>query len=110
MADEKKKNRSVEPTVMEWSRYLVLDRCLRDQHRYYHMEDLVKAVNRMLERYDFYPVSDHTIKSDLKFMQSGEGFGAVLAKRYDGHLMRNRCGCFRWTLRWIFITSRWCVR
>ena len=85
MADEKKKNRSVEPTVMEWSRYLVLDRCLRDQHRYYHMEDLVKAVNRMLERYDFYPVSDRTIKSDLKFMQSGEGFGAVLAKRYDGH-------------------------
>ena len=85
MADEKKKNRSVEPTVMEWSRYLVLDKCLRDQHRYYHMEDLVKAVNRMLERYDFYPVSDRTIKSDLKFMQSGEGFGAVLAKRYDGH-------------------------
>lgn len=40
MADEKKKNRSVEPTVMEWSRYLVLDKCLRDQHRYYHMEDL----------------------------------------------------------------------
>ena len=39
MAEEKKKNRSVEPTVMEWSRYLVLDRCLRDQHRYYHMED-----------------------------------------------------------------------
>ena len=85
MADEKKKNRSVEPTVMEWSRYLVLDKCLRDQHRYYHMEDLVRAVNRMLERYDFYPVSDRTIKSDLKFMQSGEGFGAVLAKRYDGH-------------------------
>lgn len=49
--------------------------------RYYHKEDLVKAVNRMLERYDFYPVSDRTIKSDLKFMQSGEGFGAVLAKR-----------------------------
>jgi predicted DNA-binding transcriptional regulator YafY len=85
MAGEKKKNRSVEPTVMEWSRYLVLDRCLRDKHRYYHMEDLVKAVNRMLERYDFYPVSDRTIKNDLKFMQSGEGFGAVLAKRYDGH-------------------------
>lgn len=83
--DKKRKNRSVEPTVLEWSRYLVLDKCLRDQHRYYHMEDLVTAVNKMLVRYDFTPVSDRTISSDLKFMQSGEGFNAVLAKRYDGH-------------------------
>lgn len=85
MADEKKKNRSVEPTVMEWSRYLVLDRCLRDQHRYCHMEDLVTAVNKMLKRYDFYEVSKRTVQQDLKFMQSGEGFGVVLAKRMDGH-------------------------
>ena len=84
-AEKKKKNRSVEPTVLEWSRYLVLDKCLRDQHRYYHMEDLVTAVNKMLVRYDFTPVSERTISSDLKFMQSGEGFNAVLAKRYDGH-------------------------
>lgn len=83
--DKKRKNRSVEPTVLEWSRYLVLDKCLRDQHRYYHMDDLVTAVNKMLERYDFTPVSDRTISNDLKFMQSGEGFNAVLAKRYDGH-------------------------
>ena len=48
MADEKRKHRTVQPTALEWSRYLVLDKCLRDQHRYYHMEDLVKAVNRML--------------------------------------------------------------
>ena len=69
---------------MEWSRYLVLDRCLRDQHRYYHLEDLVDAVNRMLERYDFYPVCQRTVQQDLKFMQSEEGFGVKLAKRYDG--------------------------
>ena len=85
MADEKKKNRSVEPTVMEWSRYLVLDKCLRNRNRYYHLEDLVDAVNSMLERYDFCPVSQRTVQQDLKFMQSSEGFGAVLAKRYDGH-------------------------
>lgn len=85
MAQEKKKSRSVEPTVMEWSRYLVLDRCLRDRNRYYHIEDLVDKVNEMLERYDFYPVSQRTVQQDLKFMQSGEGFGAELAKRYDGH-------------------------
>ena len=84
MAD-KRKNRAVEPTTLEWSRYLVLDQCLRDRHNYYHMENLVEAVNRVLERYDFYPVTDRTISKDLKFMQSGEGFGAELAKRYDGH-------------------------
>lgn len=82
---EKKKNREVQPTVLEWSRYLVLDQCLRDRRRYYHMENLVAAVNRMLERYDFDTVSDRTVKKDLKFMQSGEGFGAELAHRYDGH-------------------------
>ena len=49
---KKKKSREVQPTVLEWSRYLVLDKCLRDQHRNYYKEDLVKAVNRMLERYD----------------------------------------------------------
>ena len=85
MADEKRKHREVGPTVMEWSRYLVLDKCLRDQHRYYHLEDLVTAVNKMLKRYDFYEVSQRTVQQDLKFMQSGEGFGVELAKRYDGH-------------------------
>ena len=83
MADEKRKHREVGPTVMEWSRYLVLDKCLRDQHRYYHLEDLVTAVNKMLKRYDFYEVSQRTVQQDLKFMQSGEGFGVELAKRYD---------------------------
>ena len=82
---KKKKSREVQPTVLEWSRYLVLDKCLRDQHRNYYKEDLVKAVNRMLERYDYTPVSQRTVEEDLKFMQSGDGFGAVLAKRYDGH-------------------------
>lgn len=83
--ETKKKNRAVEPTVLEWSRYLVLDRCLRDQHNFYYKADLLNAVNRMLERYDFTPVSMRTLEDDLKFMQSGEGFGAVLAKRQDGH-------------------------
>lgn len=55
MADEKKKSREVQPTVLEWSRYLVLDKCLRDQHRNYYKEDLVKAVNRMLERIHLCP-------------------------------------------------------
>ena len=85
MPDEKRKHRAVQPTALEWSRYLVLDRCLRNRNRYYHLEDLVDAVNRMLERYDFYPVSQRTVQQDLKFMQSEEGFGVKLAKRYDGH-------------------------
>ena len=85
MQGDKRKNRAVQPTVLEWSRYLVLDQCLRDRNRYYYLEDLVEAVNKMLRRYDFYEVSQRTVQEDLKFMQSGEGFGAVLAKRYDGH-------------------------
>ena len=31
---------------------------------------------------------------------------AYLSSSMNGHLTRNRCGCFRWTLRWISITSR----
>ena len=85
MQGDRRKNRAVQPTVLEWSRYLVLDQCLRDRNRYYYLEDLVEAVNKMLRRYDFYEVSQRTVQEDLKFMQSGEGFGAVLAKRYDGH-------------------------
>ncbi len=85
MAEEKRKSREKSPTALECSRYLVLDKCLRDRVHYYHLEDLVNAVNKMLDRYDFYPVSQRTVQQDLKFMQSGEGFGAVLAKRYDGH-------------------------
>ena len=68
MAEKKRKSRECTPTTLEWGRYLVLDKCLRDQHRYYHMEDLVTTVNRMLERYDFYPVSQRTVQQDLKFM------------------------------------------
>lgn len=48
--EKKHRSRTASPTVIEWSRYLMLDRCLRDRVRYYHLEDLVEAVNRMLER------------------------------------------------------------
>ena len=71
--------------VMEWSRYLVLDRCLCDRMRDYHREDIVEAVNRILKRYDFYPLSQRTVLEDLKFMQSDEDFRVKLAKRYDDH-------------------------
>lgn len=52
MTETEKKNRSraASQTGIEWSRYMVLDRCLRDRVRYYHLEDLVEEVNRMLER------------------------------------------------------------
>ncbi len=66
--EKKHRNRAAPPTVMEWSRYLVLDRCLCDRIRYYHFEDLVESVKRMLERYDFYPVGERTMQEYLKFM------------------------------------------
>ncbi|MBQ6202930.1 MAG: hypothetical protein IJK46_02415 [Prevotella sp.] len=54
--------------------------------RYYHFEDLVEAVSRMLERYEFYPVRQRTMQENLKFMQSGEGYRAKLVKRYGSHM------------------------
>lgn len=42
--------------------------------RYSHFEDLVEAVSKMLERYEFYPVRQRTMQENLKFMQSGEGY------------------------------------
>jgi len=33
--------------------------------RYYHFEDMMETVSRMLERYDLYPVSQRTMQEDL---------------------------------------------
>ena len=80
-----KKSRMFQPTVMEWSRYLELDRCLRDQHRFYLKKDLLNAVNRMLEQHSLVPVSMRTLDSDLNYMKSAEGFNAQIVERYNGH-------------------------
>ena len=46
MTETKKKHRSRAASlmVMEWSRYLVLDRCLCDRMQYYHLEDLMNEL------------------------------------------------------------------
>ena len=41
--EKKHRSRAASPTVMELTRHLVLDCCLRDRMRYYHQEDLVEA-------------------------------------------------------------------
>lgn len=48
--EKKHRSRTALPTVIERSQYLMLDCCLRDRVRYYHLEDLVEEVNRMLVR------------------------------------------------------------
>lgn len=80
-----KKSRMFQPTVLEWSRYLVLDECLRDQNTFYKKEDLLNAVNRKLERHSLVPVSMRTLDSDLNYMKSEEGFNAQIVERYNGH-------------------------
>lgn len=84
MEEKKKKNREVQPTVLEWSRYLVLDKCLRNQKRVYYKQDLLDTVNRKMEDYGFMPVSMRTLEDDLNFMQSDAGFRAKLADRRIG--------------------------
>lgn len=48
--EKKHRSRTALPTVIERSQYLMQDCCLRDRVRYYHLEDLVEEVNRMLVR------------------------------------------------------------
>lgn len=73
-----------------------MDYCLHDRMRYYHFEDLVEVVSRMLERYEFYPLSQRTMQENLKFMQSGEVFRAKLTKRYGGHTK-----IYTYEVRWL---------
>ncbi len=82
--DKKRKNRECQPTVLEWSRYLVLDKCLRNQKRVYYKKDLLDTVNRKMEDYGFTPVSMRTLEDDLNFMQSEAGFRAELADKRIG--------------------------
>lgn len=65
-------------------RYVILDECLKDRRHHYYMKDLVDKVNRKLELHDNIPVSERTIRGDLRFMQSREGWEIELEHRFDG--------------------------
>ena len=66
-------------------RYMELDRCFRDTRKQYHMEDLVEAVNKVLENYNGTCVSERQIREDIRFMQRDAGWGIKLRNWMDGH-------------------------
>ncbi len=78
MAEEQKKFREVGKTLDAWSRFLILDECLRDRVNYYLLDELVDKVNDKLEEYGYDPVSKRTVQEDLKFMRSERGWSIEL--------------------------------
>ena len=68
-------------TKNPYIRYKLLDKCFRDRHRKYFIEDLRTAV----EDYMGYPVSERQIRDDITFMQCTDGWEIPLEKLHDGH-------------------------
>ena len=66
-------------------RFMELDRCFRDTRKQYHMDDLVEAVNKVLENYNGTCVSERQIREDIRFMQRDAGWGIKLRNWMDGH-------------------------
>lgn len=58
-------------------RYQALDACFSDHSRYYFIEDLVSAVNRLLESNAQAPVSRRTIFNDIRDMESNHDWGVL---------------------------------
>lgn len=58
-------------------RYQALDRCFSDRTRYYYIEDLVNAVNKMLEHNGQKPVSRRTIFYDIRDMESNHDWNVM---------------------------------
>lgn len=66
-------------------RYMELDRCFRDTRKIYHIDDLVEAVNKVLENYNGTSVSERQIREDIRFMQREAGWAILLRNWMDGH-------------------------
>ncbi len=60
-------------------RYKILDKCFRDTTNEYTFSELLDTVNEMLQKTDIpHKVSERQLYSDIAFMKSEEGFGAVI--------------------------------
>lgn len=65
-------------------RYKVLDRCLSDRYRHYHMKELLDECNKALQREELLPVSRRQVYDDLAFMKSERGWNAPIVSIQDG--------------------------
>jgi len=69
-------------------RYLALDRCFRNQYRYFFIEDLVEACNEALLELDFNSkgIQKRQIYNDINFMKSSAGYDAPIESYWEnGH-------------------------
>lgn len=73
-------------------RYKVLDKCFRNTGKKYYIEDLIEECSSVLEEID--PTSDgislRTIRADIAFMKSSEGWSIELGDYKDGKKMYYR--------------------
>jgi predicted DNA-binding transcriptional regulator YafY len=65
-------------------RYQVLDRCLRNIHKRYYLDDLVDECNKVLADYGT-SVSKRTVQSDIVQMETNPEHPVTIKKIPDGH-------------------------
>ncbi len=75
-------------------RYQALDACFANRYKRFYIEDLIEACNKALD--EFYiskedPINDveyyvkkRTIFSDIRYMESSEGWNAPIKRYYEG--------------------------
>ncbi|MEO6831648.1 MAG: WYL domain-containing protein, partial [Chitinophagaceae bacterium] len=70
-------------------RYRALDACFRNHRIRYCFKDLMEAVNRALEAYDFSSkgISRSMLYEDISFMESTDGWRAEIERIRDGKTM-----------------------
>ncbi len=67
------------------ARYMVYDRCFRDENKHYTIPDLMEQCNLALRRLYHSPgVSRRQVYYDIEFMKSSEGFSAPIAAAKTG--------------------------
>lgn len=66
-------------------RYRVLDRCFRNRHKRYYIEDLIDACNQELNEYNGSSVSKRQVQDDIIFMESSAGYEIDLERCREGH-------------------------
>lgn len=62
-------------------RYKVLDKCFRDFHNRYYIEDLLRCVEEELS----YPIQRRQLLADIEHMESDSGWQIPLQRIKDGH-------------------------
>lgn len=65
-------------------RYFIVDQCLRNRHRHYTIDDLLKSCNIALEKKGYRPISKRSLQQDLSDMELSP-YNARFDRVKDGH-------------------------